>query len=50
MKSPYDIIWNGKQYPKDSDIDNAELIAALGGNQSEEKPEEKSKAKPPSKD
>lgn len=46
MKAPYDIIWNGKPYPKDSDIDNAELIAALGGDQSEEKP----KAKPPAKD
>jgi hypothetical protein len=46
MKSPYDIIWNGKQYPKDSDIDNAELIAALGGDQPQEKP----KAKPPAKD
>jgi hypothetical protein len=50
MKSPYDISWNGKQYPKGSDIDNAELIAALGGDQSEEKPEDKPKAKSPAKD
>jgi hypothetical protein len=31
MKCPYDISWNGRFYPEGSEIENPQLIAALGG-------------------
>jgi hypothetical protein len=45
MQAPYEITWNGKHYAKGETIDNPQLIAALGGDQSGEKPAAKPKAK-----
>lgn len=51
MQAPYDISWNGKHYLKGKIIDNDQLIAALGGNQSnEQEPKPAAKVKPSPRD